>query len=117
MMDIADELIDGMIAEQQARLDDFIAREMSALYAAARGVEFIPGVVQILRQRRAKMTAWRDARLAELELALVAEARRFHGVRHDRRKGRTPGAIRGSRWACDRHRRQGATLHHAGRAL
>ena len=89
MIDVT-KLIDEMLAEARAPLDDFIAREMSALFAAARGAEFIPGVVQILRQRRAKMIAWRDARLAALELALVVEARRF--MRHEM-ANETPGKI------------------------
>ena len=77
MIDGADELVAEKLAEGRVWFDLTIEADMREIIVAAQGLEHIPRVIDFIRQRRARLIAWREIRLAELEAALLAEVSRW----------------------------------------
>jgi predicted phosphoadenosine phosphosulfate sulfurtransferase len=71
-------MIEQMVRDASRWLDQQIDAQMAELLTAARGIESDPRVVAILRERRAKLAAWRAAKLDELHAALLREIGRLH---------------------------------------
>jgi hypothetical protein len=71
-------MIRSTVRDAAAWLDGVIAADLAALHAAASGIEHHPRVAAMLRQRRARLTAWRAEKLDELHAEMLRAINRLH---------------------------------------